>query len=323
MFLGSPTLLPALLLALALDAGLGDPAWLWQRIPHPVALAGWAIDQLDRALNRDEAPDLHRRIAGVAALSILMAASFGIGLLIHALLNQISWGWLIEAALMATLLAQNSLYRHVEAVARALADGTLAEARDVVRHIVGRDPESLDRPAVARAAIESLAENFADGVLAPLFWGLLFGLPGMMAYKAANTADSMIGHRTQRHEAFGWASARFDDLLNLAPARLSGLLIALASFQSFGDSVRVMLKDAPRHRSPNAGWPEAAMAGALEIALAGPRTYYGGRVGDSHWVNEDGRRELGATDIRNALALYLRACLIEAALVALLWILVR
>jgi adenosylcobinamide-phosphate synthase len=320
MFLGSLNLLPALLLALAVDAGLGDPAWLWQRVPHPVVLAGQAVERLDRALNRDEAPDIHRRIAGVAALSLLLAASFGIGLLIHALLAQFSWGWLIEGALMATLMAQNSLYRHVEAVARALATGTLAQARDAVRHIVGRDPESLDRPAVARAAIESLAENFADGVVAPLFWGLLFGLPGMMAYKAANTADSMIGHRTQRHEAFGWASARFDDLLNLVPARLAGLLIAIASFRSFGVAMTTMLKDAPRHRSPNAGWPEAAMAGALEIALAGPRTYYGGRVGDSHWVNEEGRREIGPTEIHNALALYLRACLIQAALVALLWL---
>jgi adenosylcobinamide-phosphate synthase len=321
MILGSANLLPALLLALALDAGLGDPAWLWQRLTHPVVLAGQAITRLDLALNRDEALDLHRRIAGVAALTILLAASFGIGLMIHALLAQFSWGWLIEAALMATLLAQNSLYRHVDAVASALATGTLQEARDAVRHIVGRDPESLDRPAVARAAVESLAENFADGVVAPLFWGLLFGLPGMMAYKAANTADSMIGHRTQRHEAFGWASARFDDLLNLVPARLSGLLIAIASLRSFPAAIQVMLKDAPRHRSPNAGWPEAAMAGALEIALAGPRTYYGGRVGDSHWVNEEGRREVSPTDIRNALALYLRACLLQAALVALIWFL--
>jgi adenosylcobinamide-phosphate synthase len=288
-------------------------------LPHPVTLAGQAIERLDRALNRDEAPDLHRRIAGVAALSMLLAASFGVGFLIHLLLAPFSWGWLIEAALMATLLAQNSLYRHVDAVARAVATGSLAEARDAVRHIVGRDPEGLDRPAVARATIESLAENFADGVVAPLFWGLLLGLPGMMAYKAANTADSMIGHRTQRHEAFGWAAARFDDLINLIPARLSGLLIAIVSFRSIGNAIAIMLKDAPRHRSPNAGWPEAAMAGALEIALAGPRTYYGGRAGDSHWVNEEGRREIGPTDIRNALALYLRACLLQAALVALLW----
>jgi adenosylcobinamide-phosphate synthase len=322
MLLGTLDILPALLLALALDAGVGDPTWLWQRIPHPVAVAGQAIAQLDRTLNRDEAPDLHRRIAGVAALSILLAASFSMGMVLHLLLTQFSWGWMIEAALMATLLAQNSLYRHVDEVARALATGNLQQARDAVRHIVGRDPESLDRPAVARAAIESLAENFADGVVAPLFWGLLFGLPGMMAYKAVNTADSMIGHRTQRHEAFGWASARFDDLLNLIPARLSGLLIAIASLRDFGAAVDRMLKDAPRHRSPNAGWPEAAMAGALGIALAGPRTYYGGRVGDSHWVNEQGRREIGPGEIREALALYLRACLLEAALVALLWILI-
>jgi len=319
MFLGSANVLPTLLLALALDAGLGDPAWLWRQVRHPVVLAGQAIEQLDRALNRDEAPDLHRRIAGVAALSILLAASFGIGLVLHFFLVQFAWGWLIEAVLMATLLAQNSLYRHVDAVARALDSGTLAEAREAVRHIVGRDPEGLDRPAVARAAIESLAENFADGVVAPLFWGLLLGLPGMMAYKAANTADSMIGHRTQRHEAFGWAAARFDDLLNLIPARLSGLMIAIVSFRSMGAAIATMLKDAPRHRSPNAGWPEAAMAGALEIALAGPRTYYGGRAGNSRWVNEEGRREIASTDIRNALALYLRACLLQAAIVALLW----
>jgi adenosylcobinamide-phosphate synthase len=321
MILGSLNLLPALLLALALDAALGDPAWLWQQVRHPVVLAGQAIERLDRSLNRDEAPDLHRRIAGVAALSILLAASFGIGMILHLFLVQFAWGWMIEGVLMATLLAQNSLYHHVEAVGRALATGDLYEAREAVSHIVGRDPESLDRPAVARAAIESLAENFADGVVAPLFWGLLLGLPGMMLYKAANTADSMIGHRTQRHEAFGWAAARFDDLLNYLPARLAGLLIALVSFSSLRHAIAVMLRDAPRHRSPNAGWPEAAMAGALEIALAGPRTYYGGRVGDSHWVNEEGKRELGPTDIRNALALYLRACLLQAALVALLWVL--
>jgi adenosylcobinamide-phosphate synthase len=321
MILDQPHLLPALLLALALDAALGDPDWLWRQIPHPVALIGRAIDWLDRSLNREEAPEADRRVAGLAALSLLLAGSIGLGAAIHASLAMLPWGWIVEAALMATLLAQNSLYRHVAAVAAALAQSGLAAGRAAVRHIVGRDPERLDRSGVARAAIESLAENFSDAVVAPLFWGLLFGLPGMLAYKVANTADSMLGHRTPRHESFGWAAARFDDLANLIPARLAGLLLALASGQAAKTAVAVMLRDAPKHRSPNAGWPEAAMAGALGLALAGPRTYYGGAVGDSRWMGEGGRVEIEPEDIRRALALYVRACALQGALVALLAIL--
>lgn len=321
MILGQPNLLPALLLALALDAALGDPDWLWRGIPHPVALVGRAIGWLDRNLNREEAAAAERRVAGIAALTLLLAASIGLGVVIETLLSALSWGWIVEAALMATLLAQNSLYRHVVAVAEALAQSGLVAGRAAVRHIVGRDPESLDRHAVARAAIESLAENFSDAVVAPLFWGLLFGLPGMLAYKVANTADSMLGHRTARHEAFGWAAARFDDLANLIPARLAGLFLALVSGPASKAAIAVMRRDAPRHRSPNAGWPEAAMAGALGVALAGPRTYYGGKVGDGHWVGEGGRAEVEPEDIHRALALYVRACGLQAALVALLAVL--
>jgi adenosylcobinamide-phosphate synthase len=223
--------------------------------------------------------------------------------------------------LISAFLAQNSLYRHVAAVARGLASEGLPGGRRAVAHIVGRDPESLDEPAVCRAALESLAENFSDGVTAPLFWALLLGLPGILTYKAVNTADSMLGHRTLRHLAFGWASARLDDLLNLVPARLAGLVLGMAALvlpdASPGRAFSAMRRDAPLHRSPNAGWPEAAMAGALGLALAGPRRY-GGAIVEDNWMNAGGRREASAADIQRGLALYVLACIIQAILVALI-----
>ncbi|HEY2113391.1 MAG TPA: cobalamin biosynthesis protein, partial [Dongiaceae bacterium] len=220
--------------------------------------------------------------------------------------------------------AQNSLYRHVAAVARRLREEGLAGGRRAVARIVGRDPESLDEAGVSRAALESLAENFSDGVTAPLFLALLLGLSGILAYKAMNTADSMIGHRTPRHLAFGWASARLDDLLNLIPARLAGLVLAATAFllpgMSAAEALRAMARDARRHRSPNAGWPEAAMAGALGLAFAGPRRY-GGEIVEDHWMNAGGRRDATAADIRRGLSLYVGACAMQGALVAILAIL--
>jgi adenosylcobinamide-phosphate synthase len=315
---GSPEIL---LLALGLDALIGDPAALYARLPHPVVIIGRGIGGLDRRLNREQDPTGLRRAAGIAACILLVTLSFGIGWLLHRSLRTLPGGWIAEALLISAFLAQNSLYRHVAAVARGLAGEGLAGGRRAVTHIVGRDPESLDEPAVCRAALESLAENFSDGVTAPLFWALLLGLPGILTYKAVNTADSMLGHRTPRHLAFGWASARLDDLVNLVPARLAGLVLTVAAFLLPGASpagaFSAMRMDAPLHRSPNAGWPEAAMAGALGLALAGPRRY-GGKIVEDHWMNTGGRRDASTADIHRGLALYVLACLVQAVLVALI-----
>ena len=315
---GSPEIL---LLALGLDTLIGDPAALYARLPHPVVIIGRGIGGLDRRLNRTQDPTALRRAAGIAACILLATLSFGIGWLLHRSLRARPGGWIAEALLISAFLAQNSLYRHVAAVAQGLVGAGLPGGRRAVAHIVGRDPASLDEPAICRAALESLAENFSDGVTAPLFWALLLGLPGILTYKAVNTADSMVGHRTPRHLAFGWASARLDDLLNLVPARAAGLVLAVAAFLLPGASpsraFSAMKRDAPLHRSPNAGWPEAAMAGALGLALAGPRRY-GGAIVEDNWMNAGGRREASAADIRRGLALYVLACIIQAILVALI-----
>ncbi len=308
-----------LLLAVALDAAVGDPAWLYARVPHPVALLGRMAGWLDRELNRDDAGDAARRLAGVAALAAVVAVAALVGWALSAALRQAPFGWIVEAALLATLLAQRGLYDHVAAVAAALARDGLGAGRAAVARIVGRDPDSLDEAGVARAALESLAENFSDGVVAPLFWGLLLGLPGVLAYKAINTADSMIGHRTARHRAFGWAAARTDDAVNLVPARLAGLLLVGAALLLPGADAAAafgaMRRDAPRHRSPNAGWQEAALAGALGLALAGPRRYGGETVADA-WMGEGGRHEAGPADISRGLRLYVVACALAAVPVA-------
>ena len=308
-----------LLLALLLDAAFGDPDWLYGRLPHPVALIGRAIAWLDRRCNREQASDGRRRLSGTLVVALLVATSAVVGLAIHALLRRFAFGWIVEAAVTSLLLAQHSLYRHVAEVARALAGEGLAGGRRAVSRIVGRDPESLNEAGVCRAALESLAENFSDGVVAPLFWAVVAGLPGILVYKTVNTADSMIGHRTARHLAFGWAAARFDDLLNLVPARLAGLLLAAAGIFVPGATPRqafaAMIRDAAKHRSPNAGWQEAALAGALGVALAGPRRY-GGTVVEDHWMNDGGRSEATVTDIRRGLAVYAIACVLQAAILA-------
>jgi adenosylcobinamide-phosphate synthase len=302
--------------ALLLDAAFGDPGWLWRRVPHPVVLMGRLIGWLDDALNRGPR-DWLRRAAGVAALALAIAIVGGTALALHFLFAQHSVGVAAEAVTVAILLAQRSLYTHVAAVEAALREGGLAAARESVSQIVGRDPNALDESGVCSAAIETLAENFSDGIVAPAFWYLIAGLPGIAIYKAINTADSMIGHRTPQHEAFGWAAARLDDLANLIPARLSGLLTIAAAIPTGGDVRRAwtaMLRDGPRHRSPNAGWPEAAMAGALGIAIGGPRSYAGQRV-EAAFMNEGARPALTRTDIRRALRLFLAACAVQFILV--------
>ena len=307
-----------LLLALAIDAAVGDPDRLYRVIPHPVTLIGRLVDAGDRHLNRPGAARMTAivRGGGLALLVILAAATSG--WLAAAISRAIPGGWLAEAVLASTLIAFRGLHDHVAAVAKGL-DGGLAEGRAAIAHIVGRDPDSLDEAGIARAAIESAAENFSDGVVAPVFWFAVFGLPGLAAYKAVNTLDSMIGHRTSRHAHFGMVAARLDDASNWLPARLAGGLIATAALlipkASAARAATTMRRDAPRHRSPNAGWPEAAMAGALDFALAGPRRY-GEDVVDDDWMGS-GRSELSAADIRAALRVYLAAGGLLAALVAL------
>lgn len=308
-----------LLAALLTDAILGDPDWLWSRIPHPVVLMGRLIAGLDRFLNRDAWPFAARRAAGIAALLLLLGGTIAAGWGLHFFLRDSIPGQLLEAALVAIMLAQRSLYEHVSRVREAFRDGGLPAARQAVSHIVGRDPQALDEAGVCRAAIETTAENFSDGIVAPSFWYLVAGLPGLLAYKAVNTADSMIGHRSDRYLAFGWAAARLDDVLNWVPARLSGALIA-ASAPVVGGSARhafgVMFRDAAKHRSVNAGWPEAAMGSALGLALAGPRIYASGRVDDA-WINPAGRNAAHPADIGLALRLLIAGSLAHAALIAL------
>jgi adenosylcobinamide-phosphate synthase len=305
------------LLALLLEAALGYPQRLVDRIGHPVIWIGRLISAMDRGWNQAARSFSARRAAGVAALCVLVLVAGGAALALQWALLALPFGLLALALVASSLLAQRSLHDHVARVATALETGGLAAGREAVSHIVGRDPNALDEAGVARAAIESLAENFSDGVTAPAFWMAVGGLPGAAIYKAVNTADSMIGHRTARHEAFGWASARCDDVLNLPASRLTGLaLIAAAALLPGMDARaawRALRRDARRHRSPNAGWPEAAMAGALGLALAGPRQYGGVLVDDAFMG--DGRRDASAADIRAALRLYRVA---DALLIALL-----
>ncbi len=293
------TLLLLLIGAMLLDAVLGEPDWLWKRVTHPVVLAGRAIGWFDQRMNRPEDSSSERRRAGIAAICLLV---LGAGLL-GTIIQNLPFGGLLSLLGAAILLAQRSLVDHVTAVANAL-DISLPRGREAVAQIVGRDPETLDEAGVARAAIESAAENFSDGVVAPAFWFAVAGLPGIMIYKLVNTADSMIGHRTPRHEAFGWAAARLDDLLNLIPARLTALLFLVVAMAP--DKLKTVYRDAPRHRSPNAGWPEAALATALGLALAGPRRY-AGQVVDDPWMNPAGRKLANSGDIRRATGFVWRA----------------
>jgi adenosylcobinamide-phosphate synthase len=315
-----------LALALALDAVIGDPPWLWRRLRHPVALIGGLIGWADRRLNRDAAPAGERRLIGALfALGLIAGAALAGWALVY-ILRTLEAGAVGEIIAASVLLAGRSLYDHVRAVAEALARDGLAAGRQAVARIVGRDSDNLDQAGVVRGAIESLAENFADGVVAPAFWFALFGLPGMLAYKTLNTADSMIGYKSARHRDFGWATARLDDLANYFPARLAARMIVIAALIMPGASgvnaQRVIRFDAARHRSPNAGRPEAAMAGALGLALAGPRMYATGLVADD-FMGGDGRHELIESDIGEALRLYIGANLVLVALIGLLAMLVR
>lgn len=304
-----------MLLALAIDAGLGWPSAVFARIGHPVTWIGAMISALDRTLNRDDAPDAARRAAGALAALVIIGLAAGAGWFAAALVPNGWAGVILSGVLAWPLIAARAMYVHVAAVARPLMSGDSETARSAVALIVGRDPSELDAAGVGRAAIESLAENTSDGIVAPVFWGVMLGLPGIAAYKAINTLDSMIGHRTPRHQAFGWASARIDDLVNLIPARLTGLLFAAVSARPQA-ALATMWRDARHHRSPNAGWPEAAMAGALAVRLSGPRRY-AGDVAPEPWVN-GAASDPAPGDLNLALALYRRAMFVLAAGLALL-----
>lgn len=305
------------LFAMLIELCIGYPEPLVRGIGHPVTWIGALIGGLDRLFNRDMTTAL-RRLAGILAVAIALCGVGAITFVVQWQLLRLPFGVVPVAVLASALIAQRSLHRYVANVASALEQQDLDAGREAVSHIVGRDTAQLDRAGIARAAIESLAENFSDGIVAPVFWLVVAGLPGAALYKTINTTDSMIGHRTPRYADFGWAAARLDDLVNLPAARFAALLLILASVlwndASAGAAWRAVLRDAARHRSPNAGYPEAAMAGALGLSLAGPRFYAGIRVEDAFMG--DGRREAEAKDIRRALALYRCADAILLALLA-------
>ncbi|MCM2293585.1 adenosylcobinamide-phosphate synthase CbiB [Allorhizobium sp. BGMRC 0089] len=297
-----------LFLALLLDRVVGDPPWLWRHVPHPVVIFGKGIALFDRLLNRPVFADGLRRSLGLVSILLLLIISIVVGHALHCLFAASGvLGLGLEIVVASVLLAEKSLLDHVRAVADGLKQGGLGEGRKAVSMIVGRDPAVLDEAGVVRAALESLAENFADGVVAPAFWYGLFGLPGLFAYKMLNTADSMIGHKSDKYRSFGWAAARLDDFANWPAARLSGLLIVLAGGLLQGCNVArrgfsVMMRDHGLHRSPNSGWPEAAAAGVLDVALAGPRLYAGERVSEP-MMNAAGRRDINGQAIMAGLRL--------------------
>ena len=307
-----------LLLALFIEAMVGDLRPLFRAVPHPVAAFGRLVGVLDRRLNRESRSERNRILRGAIVVVVLILLVATLGWAVHLFAREVPYGEVLELAVLVILIAQRGLFDHVRRVGTALREDGIDAGRAAVGHIVGRDVKGLDDHGVCRAAIESCAENFNDGVLAPVFWYALLGLPGLMMYKAVNTMDSMIGFTTPRHRAFGMAAARLDDALNFFPARISGVVIALAALfvptANVARAFKVMLSDAAKHRSLNAGWPEGAMAGALDLALGGPRSYQGQVVSDP-WIG-GGRARANDGDIRRALYMFTVACLINAGLVA-------
>jgi adenosylcobinamide-phosphate synthase len=297
------------LLSLALEALAGYPAALHARIPHPVVWAGKAITAFERTFNRTDSSSTARKLWGCVTVICVTGIAANLGFALEAILSRVPFGWFLIALIGTVGLAQRSLYEHVRNVLRALQAHDLPAAREQVARIVGRDTSRLNESGVSAAALESLAESFNDGVLAPAFWFVVGGLPGLFAYKALNTADSLIGHKEERWRAFGWAAARADDVANLIPARIAGALLAVAGGRGFS----VMVRDAPKHASPNAGWPEAAMAGALGIQLGGPAVY----DGIPHMRPTFGQGdEPHAQDLARGMRIYLRACVLMALLIA-------
>ncbi len=317
------THLALLFLALILDRLVGDPPWLWRQVPHPVVIFGKGIEFFEQRLNRPSFTGLGRRLNGVVTILALLLLAALVGAVLSHLATRLGLlGQALEIVIVAVFLAQKSLGDHVLAVADGLRRDGVPGGRQAVAMIVGRDPNTLDQAGVCRAAIESLSENFADGVVAPVFWYAVAGLPGLLAYKMLNTADSMIGHKSERFIDFGWASARLDDLANWPAARLSAGLISLAAAWRLGAgpgrrSLSAALRDSGLHRSPNSGWPEAAMAGALDLQLAGPRVYGGQRVSEP-MMHAAGRDQASLFDIIAGVSVFYAACSLLAVLVGLI-----
>jgi len=309
-----------LVLALVLDAAVGGLGFVFKILPHPVVLIGTLVDWFDRKLNRKTRGQMDRAMRGALTVVIMVVLAGSIGWGVQWLTLHHDFGWAVELFLLVSLLAQRELYSAVRRVLMALKHDGVESGRTAVSQIVGRDPTQLDEHGVARAAIESLAENFSDGVVAPVFWYVLFGFPGLLIYKTVNTLDSMIGYKNDTYRAFGFTAARLDDVLNLIPARLSGLIFTIAAMVTpKGHPLRAfktMWRDASKHNSPNAGWPEAATAGALGLALAGPRKY-AQHTADAPWIG-DGTAQATANDIDRALYLYVAACLINALIVTVI-----
>jgi adenosylcobinamide-phosphate synthase len=303
-----------LLLALAIDALIGWPDALYRKIGHPVTWLGKLISHMDKSLNRMEWHPPTRRLMGLLTAAFIILICIVSGQIIQNAVGQGILGFFISVLLAWPLLASRSLYSHVKDVAQPLELMDLRSARGAVSMIVGRDPKQLDTAGVGRAAIESLAENTSDGVVAPIFWGLIFGLPGILAYKAINTMDSMIGYKTPKHLDFGWAAARIDDLANWVPARLTGLIIAMMSGTP-NTALQTIRRDAGKHRSPNAGWPESAMAAALGVRLSGPRSYHDKQTNDP-WLYAEGR-DVEGSDVTRALAVFKRSMFCLAGLLAI------
>ena len=292
-------------LALIVERFFGYPKQLHRSIGHPVEWTGNLLSKLEIMLYDSEAEPLPARLRGVAALTALLLIVAILAVLVSTFLSTVRFGWIIEALIATTLIAQHSLHEHVSAVGKGL-DISLSEGRKAVSMIVGRDSTQLDESGVVKGALESLAENTGDGVVAPVLWYVLLGLPGIVMYKAINTADSMIGHKSERYIYFGWAAARLDDLVNLPASRLTGLLFAIAAAWNDKErgkiALQVMWRDAPKHNSPNAGWPESALAASLGVKFGGPRRYEGSKV-DLPRMGE-GREVLNRDDIRKGLRLY-------------------
>lgn len=312
-----------LVLAIVLDMFVGDPDWIWRKLPHPVVFFGKVISTLDRYLNRIRDNRRMRKKFGMLALCIMMALALIIGVLLTSLLRQIGvFGFVIEIIIVAVLIAQKSMSDHIEDIIAPLSSGDIGRARHAVSMIVGRHTADMDASDVTRSSIESLAENFSDGVVAPVFWYALLGLPGILMYKMLNTADSMIGHKSVEYEDFGWASARLDDLANWLPARISASLIAFSAWvlmgsKSIKNAVWSIMHNASLHRSPNAGWPETAMAGALDIVLSGPRIY-GDKTSNELYLNATGQLELSHLDLEKACKIFWVSCIIELTFIVVL-----
>jgi adenosylcobinamide-phosphate synthase len=302
-----------LLLALIVEAYVGEAKFIFKTVRHPIRIIGDIIGFFDAKLNREDRAEVDRAFRGAFVVAVVIILAISVGWSVAWLSLNHPLGWIIEFLGLVSLLSARNLYDHVRAVAKGLRK-SVNEGRSAVAHIVGRDPDNLDGPGVARAAIESLAENFGDGLIAPVFWYTLFGFPGILVYKAVNTLDSMIGHHSPRYRAFGMTAARLDDVLNLIPARLAGLFIVFASAfvptAKPAQALKIMLRDSRLHRSPNAGWPEGAMAGALSLSLAGPR-YYTNQTLNEPWIG-GGKTNVTPKDISRALYLYSIACLINA-----------